>query len=233
MEPLGIRYIRPIRPVDFPASDPEWDMVESDRHQQMCEVIRDVLRRAATSASTVGSDHFIYFDASNSQRKCAPDAFVVLGVPQESITSWKTWEKGAPHLCVEILSPSDTQEKLPLQEKLARFHTMGVDEVIAFDTDAEPGKRLRAWDLHSGDLVERVVEGDITPCRALGLWFVSAPYELLGLPYALRLAETAAGTPLVPTPLEAERAEKERAIAERDSLVAENARLRAELANRR
>lgn len=215
-------------------------MVESDRHQQMCEVIRDVLRRAATSASTVGSDHFIYFDASSSQRKCAPDAFVVLGVPQESITSWKTWEKGAPHLCVEILSPSDTQEKLPLQEKLARFHTMGVDEVIAFDTDAEPGKRLRAWDLHSGDLVERVVEGDITPCRALGLWFVSAPYELLGLAYALRLAETAAGTPLVPTPLEAERAEKERvlaekerAIAENEALLAENARLRAELASRR
>jgi len=229
-------------------------MVESDRHQQLCEVIRDVLRRAATSASTVGSDNFIYFDASNAARKCAPDAFVVLGVPHESIVSWKTWEKGVPHLCVEILSPSDTEEKLPLQEKLARFHTMGVDEVIAYDSEAEPGKRVRAWDLRSGDLVERIVEGDITPCRALGLWFVSAPCELLGLSHALRLAETAAGTALVPTPLEAERAEKlaeraeklaeraeklaeraekERVLAEKDAVVAENARLRAELANRR
>ncbi|MBL0196751.1 MAG: hypothetical protein IPQ09_21510 [Myxococcales bacterium] len=38
-----------------------------------------------------------------------------LGVPGESITSWKTWQKGAPELCVEILSPSDTEEKLTLR----------------------------------------------------------------------------------------------------------------------
>jgi len=226
VEPDGIRYVRPIRPVDFPASDPEWDMVESDRHQALCELIRDVLKRAATTESSVGSDHFIYFDPTNPQRKCAPDAFVVLGVPQAPIPSWKTWERGKPHLCVEILSPSDTEEKLPLPEKLARFHAMGIDEVVAFDSDAEPGKRIRAWDLVSGDLVERIVESDITPCRALGLWFVSAPCELLGLEHGLRLAETASGSPLVPTPHEADRAEKEAALAE-------IARLRAELDERR
>lgn len=105
----------------------------------------------------------------------------MLGVPQAPIPSWKTWERGKPNLCVEILSPSDTEAKLPLQEKLARFHAIGVDEVVVFDSDADSGKRIRAWDLLSGDLVERIVENDITPCRALRLWFVSAPCELLGV----------------------------------------------------
>ncbi len=79
--------------------------------------------------------------------------------------------------CVEILSPSDTEEKLTLPEKLRRFHTMGVSEVITFDVDADIGTRIRAWDLVQGDLVERVVAGERTPCLTLGLWFVVAPYE--------------------------------------------------------
>lgn len=225
MEPVGIRYVRPVRPVDFPASDPEWEMGEGLQHRRLCDLIHELLRRAVTGESSVGCNQFVYFDASDAQRKCAPDAFVCLDVPQELFDTWKTWEKGAPELCVEILSPSETREKLPLEEKLARFHTMGVEEVIAFDVEAPIGKRLRAWDLVSGDLVERVVEGETTPCRTLGLWFVIAQCADLGLEHALRLAEDSSGKVLVLSPVEVERAQKERALAEL-------AHLRAELAKR-
>jgi hypothetical protein len=40
--------------------------------------------------------------------------------------------------------------------------------VVRFDCDASEGARLRVWDRVEGDLVERVVEGDRTPCTVLG-----------------------------------------------------------------
>jgi Uma2 family endonuclease len=220
VEPSGIRYMRPIRPLHFPASDPEWDMGEGKRHQLLCELLRQILTTAAGAGSSVGSDQFLYFDASNPKRKCAPDGFVKLGVPDELFDTWKTWEKGTPELCVEILSPSDTREMLPLEEKLARFHIMGVAEVVAFDVEAPIGKRLRAWDLVDGDLVERIVENESTPCRSLDRWFVIAPCTDPKLDAALRLANNADGEGLVLSPLEA-------ALADRDAARAELARLRS------
>ena len=215
VEPAGIRYVRPIRPLHFPASDPEWEMGEGKRHQLLCELLRQILAAAAGEGSSVGSDQFLYFDASNPQRKCAPDGFVKLGVPDELFDTWKTWEKGTPELCVEILSPSDTREKLPLEEKLARFHVMGVAEVVAFDAEAPVGRRLRAWDLVDGDLVERIVENESTPCRTLDRWFVIAPCSNPTLEAALRVAEDAKGQRLVRSPLESALEEVERLKAER------------------
>jgi len=233
MSSLGIRYVREIRPLEFPESDPEWEMGEGQEHQLLCQLFRDSLSAAAGPGASVGCDQFVYFDASDPQRKCAPDGFVKLDVPHQRFDTWKTWEKGTPELCVEILSLSDTRERLPLEEKLRRFHIMGVDEVVAFDADAPIGKRMRAWDLLSGDLIERIVENETTPCRTVGKWLVIRPCSDLSLDAALRLSEDRAGERLVPSPVEAaiarERSEKDRAVSE---LEAENARLRAELARR-
>ncbi len=124
---------------------------------------------------------------------------------------------------MEILS-SDGEEKLTLKEKLRRFHTMGVGEVVVFNADKPKDKRLRAWDWIEGDLVERVVEQDRTPCRALGKWFVVAPCLEERESNALRLSDDMEGHELVPTPLERERLEKERAQAELAALKAAMAR---------
>ena len=219
-------------------------MSESTRHGRMCELLYQLLRAAVGPQHTVGKDNFVYFDASNARRKCAPDGFVKVDLPQAHFDSYKTWEHGAPELCVEILSPSDTEEKLTLEEKLERFHAIGVREVIAFDVDAPVGTRLRAWDLVDGDLVERVVENECTPCLVLGKWFVVSPFAIENLPATLRLADDPAGHPLILEPgervveLERERVEKERAVlalarerAEKEAL-AEIARLREELERR-
>jgi Uma2 family endonuclease len=219
MDTPGIRYVRPLRPLAFEPSDPEWDMPEAYRHHLLCELIHRVLREAAGIGASIGCDQFVFFDASDPTRKCAPDAFVKRGVPQTLFDSWKTWECGVPELAVEILS-GDAEEKLTLDEKLARFHVMGIDEVVSFNADAPLGRRVRAWDLVSGDLIERVVEADATPCRTLGGWFVTVPYEADGLPAALRLAADARGERLVLTPAERERAEKERALAQVEELRA-------------
>ncbi len=180
---------------------------------------------------SVGCDQFVYFDAGNPQRKCAPDAFVKLGVPDTLFESWKTWEhgRGTPEVCVEILSPSDTKEKLTWEEKMERYLAIGVPEVVAFNADAPPGARLRAWDRLADDLVEREVLSESTPCASLGLhWVIVAGRSSDGVELgpALRLARDPHGAALVPTLPEAEaNASDARAVA----AEAEIARLRAML----
>jgi Uma2 family endonuclease len=239
-------YVRAIRPLHFPDSDPEWEMSESHRHKRLCELLYQVLAAVLPGEhASIGADQFVYFDPLDPRRKCAPDGFVKLGVPGESITSWKTWQKGAPELCVEILSLSDTEEKLTLSQKLDRFAAMGVLEVVTFDADAKVGERIRAWESVKGDLVERVVQDERTYSVVLGKWFVVAPYLAEGRPalqrleVALRLAEDAEGTALVRTYDELERARADEAKARADeararadAAEAELARLRAALAER-
>ncbi|MBL8608392.1 MAG: hypothetical protein JNL38_13795, partial [Myxococcales bacterium] len=120
-------------------------------------------------------------------------------------------------------------EKLTLEEKLARYHRIGVPEVIVFDPMAPAGTRLRAWDRIDGDLVERVVEDERAPSVTLGLWFVLAKAaDEPELDVTLRLARDPLGRELLPTPGERERAEKERERAEKERAVAEKERAVAE-----
>ncbi len=218
----SIRHLRPVRPVDFPSTREEWALGQSLRHLDLCELLHAILRAAVTQADTVGSDQFVYFDASDPRRCLAPDGFVKRGASQDSFPSWKTWERGTPELCVEILSPSDTREAIPLEQKLERYRALGTREVVCFDADE---LRIRAWDRIEGDLVEREVSGGTTPCLALGAAWVIAPGR--GEPAALRLARDGV---LVPTPEEAERAAKEAERAEKEKALEEVARLRALLA---
>ncbi len=207
----AIEYVRPPRPLRFLANDPEWEMGQSTVHFKLCVYVWAALRRVVGPGSTVGADNFVYFDASRVDRKCAPDAFVRLGVPDADFSSWKTWESGPPDLCIEILSPRETKEKLTLDEKLQAFHTMGVREVICFDIEAPVGQRLRAWDRVEGDLVERIVKNERTPCITLGKWFLVAP--LGELASALAIADDEAGNGRVLTDDEARRMAEERAKA--------------------
>ncbi len=234
-----VTYVRAIRPLHFPDSDPEWEMSESHRHKRLCELLYQVLAAVVPGEhASIGADQFVYFDPLDPRKKCAPDGFVKLGVPGESIRSWKTWQKGAPELCVEIVSPSDTDEKLTLPEKLERFAAMGVLEVVTFDADAKVGERIRAWESVKGDLVERVVQSERTYSVVLGKWFVVAPYLAEGRPAlqrldaALRLADDAEGRALVPTYDERERAAAEGARARADDAkaLADEARARADAA---
>ena len=215
--PTDLRHVRPVQPLQFPSSDPEWDMPESNRHGLLCELLRQILARALGREHSIGKDNFVYFDATHPRRCLAPDGFVKLAFPRDLFDAWKTWERGTPELCVEILSPSDTKEKLSFPEKLRRYHALGTRELVAFDIDAPAGSRLRAWDRIENDLVERVVEGETTPCLTLGTHWVLAPGGE-DLPVALRLARDEQGRELLPTGEEAERAARMDALAEIERL---------------
>ena len=210
-------------------------MPETRRHLELRTLLFTLLKTFGAS-HTVGSEQFVYWSASQSKRCLAPDAFVRLGVPDAPFDSWKTWERGAPELAVEIVSHSDSAEE-SWEDKLAKYHDLGVRELVRFDPEAAVGARLRAWDRIDDDLVERRVTDDRTACSTLGLWWVVTP--VAPYPAGLRLTRDAEGKDLVPTPDEASearaaaasalaRAEAEgRAAAERR--VAE---LEAELARR-
>jgi Uma2 family endonuclease len=188
MPMTAIRHVRPVRPVDFPSASAEWDVPEGLRHGLLCTLLYQVLAHAFRGRHSIGCDQFVYYDAGQPRRCIAPDVFVKLGGPSDLFPSWKTWERGAPELCVEILSPSDTVEKLSSDEKLRRYRALGTTELVAFDIDAPIGSRLRVWDRIDGDLVERIVTDETTPCLALSLIWVLAPGGD-ELPVALRLAE--------------------------------------------
>lgn len=198
----SLRHVRPVKPVRFPASEPEEErMPKSRRHVRMCKALFEMLRAVCYPESTVGWDQFVYFDATNSNRKLAPDGFVKLGVPDHDFDSYLVWEEGTPELAFEILSPSDTPERWTFKEKLRRYRALGVRELIVIDVDAKPGKRLRAWDRIEQDLVERVVTSDCTPCVTLGVTALVAKVD--DHPVALRLARDASGRDPVLTEAEA------------------------------
>lgn len=171
----SIRHVRPAQPLRFPASQPEWALGQSIRHLHLCAILHEILLAALGPASSVGCDQFVYFDANNARRCLAPDGFVKVGAPQEMFETWRVWEKGAPELAFEVLSPSDTREPLSFSEKLERYASTGVLELVVFDVDAPAGTRLRVWDRVDDDLVERVIDDERTPCITLGGAFVLAP----------------------------------------------------------
>ncbi len=164
---VELRHVRPVKPLRFPSSNSEWDMPQSGRHHRMCELMYQVLVAAVGPAHTVGGDQFVYYDASSPRRCLAPDAFVKLGVPAHHPDVWRAWQQGAPEVCVEILSPSDSAEKLTFAEKLRRYAALGTRELVVFNADAKRGKRLRVWDRVRDDFIERVVLRESAPSTVL------------------------------------------------------------------
>ena len=71
----------------------------------------------------------VYWDPTDPSRCLAPDAFVRLGVPDSIFGSWKTWERGAPEVAVEIVSDSDVSEA-SWDAKLLRYQELGVRELV-------------------------------------------------------------------------------------------------------
>ncbi|WP_437943723.1 Uma2 family endonuclease [Sorangium sp. So ce281] len=220
-----LRHVRAPSPLHFPEEALE---PETRRHLELRTLLYVVLKTFAARAS-IGSDQFVYWSASDPSRCLAPDAFVRLDTPDTPFGSWKTWERGAPELAVEIVSEHDSDPQT-WADKLRKYHELGVLELVAFDPDAAPGERLRVWDRIDDDLIERVVEGERSPCTVLNLHWVIVPAA--GQPAALRLARTPDGAELVPTPEEAERRRAEAEQAARATAERRIAELEAELRRR-
>lgn len=213
------RYLRAPRPLHFPESA---DVPESRLHEDLCALLRALLRHAFALQHSVGGDQFVYWDPTDPRACLAPDAFVRLGTPDSKFKTWKVWEWGAPELAIEILGDSDDRWDIKLQ----KYARLGVRELVSFDADHSPAV-LRIWDRLDGDLVERELGGEATASTVLpGFWVVVTDAEHGP---ALRLSRDEAGLALFPTPTEAEAAARR---AEANAAEARIRQLEAELALR-
>ncbi len=213
------RYLRVPAPLYFPGEE---RVPESTRHFRARTALYQSIELAFRGTTIVASDQFVYFDATDPKRCLAPDLAARRG-PSRLLTSWKTWELGAPEVGVEILSESDGGDR-EVAAKLERYRQCGVLEVVIFDPDAgEPA--LRLFDLFDGDLVERdPADSEAYRCDTLEAYWCVIVDPALGP--TLRLARDRAGTNLVLTPEEAEREQKE---AEREQKEAEREQKEAAL----
>ncbi len=214
----GAKYVRAPRPVHFPV---EAEVPETKRHLLLRTALFQIVQRLVAGRYAVGSEQFVYWNGSDPQRSLAPDVFVSTLQPDSVFDTWKTWERGAPQLAVEIVSESDSSEG-SWTRKLERYQEAGIDEVVRFHPFAEPGRRLRVWDRVDDDLVERVVSQERARCETLDAWWCVR--EERGLGAALRLSTDAGGQALVLTPAEA--AEQEAKLREQESVSREAAERR-------
>jgi len=218
-------YVRPPTPIHFPESE---EMPETGVHLELRTALYLLVRDFVGARGAVGSEQFVYWDPSDPRQCLAPDLIVRMGAPPGPFPTWKIWERGAPHLAVEVASPFDSGEAEWLR-KLARYRKAGINEVARFDPDHD-AQPLRLWDRLEGDLVERAPDGEhALLCDALGLFWCVQRDATLGR--VLRLAHDALGKTLIPTASEREEAAREREEAARER--EEAAREREEAANHR
>lgn len=183
-------------------------MPETRRHYEIRTELFQILKLALADSCSLGSSQYVYWNAAEPGRCIAPDLFVRVGEPDTLFACWKTWERGAPDIAVEIIGDSDSTE-LAWDAKLESYLELGVTEVVRFDPVA-PRDVLRLWLRTEGDLVERELDDPrLAESAVLDLTWVVVKDPRLGR--MLRVASDPRGTLLFPTPVERERQLREAA----------------------
>jgi hypothetical protein len=77
--PPVVRYVRTPRPIHFPEEEA---MPEGYVHMVVRTFLFQLLGSALGAEHSVGSDQFVYWNASNPRRKLAPDVFVKMDSPR-------------------------------------------------------------------------------------------------------------------------------------------------------
>jgi Uma2 family endonuclease len=217
-------YVRPPTPIHFPESEEVPDALRDPRrgktgvHLELRTALYFLVRDFVGERGAVGSEQFVYWDPSDPRQCLAPDLIVRMGATPGLFPTWKTWERGAPHLAIEVASVFDAGEA-EWQRKLARYRKCGINEIARFDPE-DAKHPLRLWDRLEGDLVERDLTGEhALLCDTLGVhWCVQADATLGRV---LRLSFDALGQTLVPTVDEQRAAAAERELAAERERAAE------------
>lgn len=219
----GRRYLRAPVPVHFPEEE---CMPESKRHLERRTLLYQVLHLAFADRAAIGCDQFVYWDPTDPKQCVAPDVFLRWGAPDDPFPSWKVWERGAPHVAIEVVSRTGNRDS-DWERQLGRYRRLGVTELIRFNAN-DPERPLRIWEAVEGDLIEREVVRASAPSQVLPGYWVLADSEPFGP--MLRLSHDPEGRDLYPTPAEHEaRARQREAEARRreaEARVAAEQRIR-------
>jgi Uma2 family endonuclease len=214
------RYLRAPVPVIFPEHE---EVGEHKLHLELKTLLFEILKLAFADRAIIGCDQFVYWDPTSPGACLAPDAFVRLGGPDEIFSTWKVWERGAPHVAVEIISDHDRRDD-SWDDKLERYRKLGVSELVRFDPTPRVPRiaMLRVWDRVEHDLVERALSVECAQSNVLpGFWLTR---EDPSLGPSLRLSKDERGEQLYLSGAEASRAEAEAAAQRIRELEAELAR---------
>jgi Uma2 family endonuclease len=212
------KYVAPTRTLHFPASA---DVPETQLHLDLRTLLYQLLSSHLGEAYTIGSDQFVYLDASNPKRCIAPDVYVKCTPRGEPIQTWKVWERGAPDVAIEVVSDSDSKPGR-WEDKLSTYQALGVKELVLVDLRTDAPK-LRVWNRVGEALNERLLEGPSAESLVLGIHWVFAPAG--SLRRSLRIATDIDPLTLVPTEAERARTEAERAKTEAERARAAEARV--------
>lgn len=181
--------------------------MESSVHEQQASMFAGCIRRLwkdKTDWFLAVNLTLFYFDKSGKRRWCGPDLFLVKRVESQDHNSWTIApEEGTPPSWIlELVSPSSKSRWKDKVKTL--YQNLGVNEYFWFDIDVESSRRrLAGFRLVDG--VYQAIEADDRGylwSEELGLF--------LGLQGRWLRLFTADGE-LVPTPLEAEEVERDRA----------------------
>jgi len=219
------RYVRAPRPLHFPEHE---QVPETKWHLELKTLVYQFLKVAFAEQAQIGCDQFVYWDAANPRMCLAPDAFLRFGGPDELFGSWKVWERGAPHVAVEIISDHDARDR-NWEAKLLQYRHLGVRELVRFDPDATESK-LQVWHRVEDDLVERETTGECVQSNVLpGYWLVAQDAKLGP---SLRLSHDEQGQNLFLTTAEADAQRIDVETKARQAAEARIRELEAELARR-
>ena len=238
MRSVGLGYDAPmarsaraaeVDPTVYPVED---KVGEEALQRFICEMLRPLVERYLVQKKVrafVGADQFVYYRKHDPRGRVAPDVYVLDGVrPGRRIKTWKTWVEGAPpSLAIEVVS-GDVEKDY--EKSPERYDECGVRELIVFDPDHEEEReriRFQVFRRVGKRGLVRVLatNADRVPSKVLGCHLVAVGD---GESLRLRLGVGKDGDELFPTEAEAQRAEKECALAEKERERAEKERERAE-----
>lgn len=219
-----------------PRLDARWrideeDMPETPLHDHALDLLVQVLRERLARTGENASVHrniAVRFDRARPMIGCDPDVCVHRPAIPEGETSIRLWlpERSAPTLAVEIVSAESGRKDY--FDNPDRYAACGTDELWIFDPlrvgpDDHGGPwRLQVWSRRPDDRFLRVYAGEGPAySELLEAWVVVTEEGR-----RVRVADDEEGRALWPTAEEAQRAAKERALAEIDRLRAELSRLR-------
>lgn len=228
------KVARTVDPTIYPVVE---KLGEDTLQRSILELLRPLVERWFRHRGVrafVGADQFIYSRQHAPTDRVAPDIYVLPGVRQGThISVWKTWERGiVPSFGLEIVSKDWEKDYVEAPE---RYAAAGIPELVVFDPRPERHADRVAWQ-HFRRVRNRplscieVSRGDRIRISALGCYLRAVGQ---GESLRLRVGTGARGNELFPTAEEAERADKEAAIAARDEALARLADLEARLRKRR
>ena len=167
--------------VDYPSSDGK-PMAESDAQRIPLTYAVDRLRHHFRNDPDVyvSGNLLIYYVEGRSQRRVAPDVFVVFGARDRVRSSYKLWEEPkGPDFVLEITSPKTWRQDQKAKRRL--YRRLGVQEYWQFDPTGDYlAPPLQGLELVGGDY-------EMLPEREVGDGTAAVRSEVLGL--ELRLVD--------------------------------------------